>query len=59
MVGLADGGTVDGKAAKAATSGSSRPLILNIDMGDLGVRRIVTEIVEGRDEYAASIGRMH
>jgi TP901 family phage tail tape measure protein len=59
LVGLAGGGTIDGKAAKAATSSGSRPLILNIDMGDLGVRRIVTEIVEGRDEYAASIGRMH
>jgi TP901 family phage tail tape measure protein len=58
LVGLAGGGTIDGKASKAATSNSSRPLILNIDMGDLGIRRIVTEIVEDRDEYSASIGRM-
>lgn len=55
----ADGGTI-GKAKESAARGGygGRPLILNIDMGDLGIRRIVTEIVEDRDEYSASVGRM-
>ena len=62
LVRLADGGTIGKpkeRASRGGNGGSSRPLILNIDMGDLGIRQIVTEIVEDRDEYSATVGRMH
>ena len=55
----AEGGPIGGSVKGSASTSSGRPLILNIDMGDLGIRRIVTEIVEDRDEYSASVGRMN
>ena len=56
----ANGGTDTAAVAGTGLAGGGRQSItLNIDMGDLGVRRIVTEILEDQNEYSASVGRMN
>jgi hypothetical protein len=61
----ADGGTVATKAkpgtASTATSGQPRTLTLNINMGEImgGIRQFVIDLQDDRDEYTATVGRMH